>query len=239
MKYRILLFAFLLSGTFAANAQTAEEIVAKSMDALGGAEKWKAIKSTKSEAKLAMMGFEFGATMYNAMPNKMRVEVDAMGQKIVQAYDGTTAWWINPLQGGPDAQVLPDEMAESVKNQEFQSPLIDFASKGHQVALEGKETIEGTVCYKLKLTKKDGNEEFHFLDAENFVPVMYRVAIKSGAAAGQFSETYMSDYQEVNGLMFPFFMESKVAGQSAQKITISKITLNEEIKDEMFLFPKK
>ena len=239
MMNRMLLFAFFLLSVMAVQAQTADEIIAKSFETLGGADKWKELKTTKSEAKMAMMGFEFAGTMYNAHPNKMRVEADVMGQKIIQSYDGSTAWWINPLQIGPDAQVMPDDMAESVKNQEFQSPLLDYTSKGHKVNLEGKETIEGTSCFKIKLTKKDGTEETHFFDAENYVPVMIRTAIKSGPAAGQFSETYMSDYQEVNGLMFPFFLETKVAGESAQKITLSKVVLNEEIKEEMFLFPKK
>lgn len=239
MINRMLLFAFLLFGVFTVQAQTADEIIAKSFEILGGVDKWKELKTTKSEAKMAMMGFEFAGTMYNAQPNKMRVEVDVMGQKIVQCYDGSTAWWINPLQIGPDAQVMPEEMAESVKNQEFQSPLLDYSSKGHNVVLEGKETVEGTSCFKLKLTKKDGTEEFHFFDAENYVPVMVRTPIKSGPAAGQFSETFMSDYQDVNGLMFPFFLETKVAGESAQKITLSKVVLNEEMKDDMFLFPKK
>lgn len=239
MINRVLLFSFLLLGVFTVQAQTADEIIAKSFETLGGVDKWKELKTTKSEAKMAMMGFEFAGTMYNALPNKMRVEVDVMGQKIIQCYDGSTAWWINPLQIGPDAQVMPDEMAETVKNQEFQSPLLDYTSKGHLVALEGKETVEGTSCFKLKLTKKDGTEEFHFFDSENYVPVMVRTPIKSGPAAGQFSETFMSDYQEVNGLMFPFFLETKVAGESAQKVTLSKVVLNEEMKDDMFLFPKK
>ncbi len=239
MINRLLLFVFLLSSAVAVQAQTADEIIAKSFVTLGGADKWKALKTTKSEAKMAMMGFEFAGTMYNAEPNKMRVEIDVMGQKIIQCYDGSTAWWINPLQVGPDAQVMPEEMAESVKNQEFQSPLLDYASKGNKVTFEGKETIDGTECHKIKLVKKDGNEEFYFFDTENFVPVMVRAAIKTGPTAGQFSETFMSDYQEVSGLMFPFFLETKVAGQSVQKVTLSKVTLNEEMKDDMFLFPKK
>jgi len=239
MIQRVFLFLFLISGPLALQAQTADEIIKKSFEALGGADKWRAIKTSKSEAKMAMMGFEFAGTMYGAMPDKMRVEVDVMGQKIIQGYDGTTAWWINPLQIGPDAQVMPDEMAEQMKNQQFQSPLLDYAQKGHSVALEGKETVEGTACYKIKLTKKDGNEEFHFFDAENYVPILIRAPIKTGPTAGQFSETFMSDYQEVNGLMFAFFLETKVAGQSVQKITLSKVTLDEEMKDDLFLFPKK
>jgi outer membrane lipoprotein-sorting protein len=239
MIQRALIFLFLISGPLAISAQTADEIIAKSFEAIGGADKWRAIKTTKSEAKMAMMGFEFGGTMFGAMPNKMRVEVDVMGQKIIQGYDGSTAWWINPLQIGPDAQVMPDDMAEQMKNQEFQSPLLDYATKGHTVSLEGQETVEGAACYKIKLTKKDGSQEFHFFDAENYVPVLVRAPIKTGPTAGQFSETFMSDYQEVNGLMFAFFLETKVAGQSVQKITLSKVVLDEEMKDDLFLFPKK
>lgn len=239
MMKRVLFLFLLFVSAFAAQAQTADEVIAKSFEALGGADKWRAIKTTKSEAKMAMMGFEFAGVIYGAEPNKMRVEVDVMGQKVVQAYDGTTAWWINPLQMGPDPQVMPDEMAESMKNQEFQSALLDYKEKGHSVTLEGEETIEGAACYKLKLTKKDGTEELHFFDKESYAPIMMRTAIKTGPSAGQFTEVFMSDYQEVNGLMFAFFLETKVAGQTVQKITLSNVTIDEAMGNEMFAFPKK
>ncbi len=239
MIKRLFLFVFLAVGAMAANAQTADEIVAKYFEITGGIDKWRALKTTKMTGTMAMQGMEFSATILNAPPNKMRVDVNIMGQNLVQAFDGTTAWWINPFQGSADAQVMPDEMAGDMKNQEFQTALLDYASKGHSIALEGQETVEGTACHKIKLTKKDGTVEYHLFDTESNVLILSRTAAKSGPAAGQFADTFMSDYQEVNGLMFPYFLETKLKGDSVQKITVSSIILDEAMENSLFDYPKK
>lgn len=239
MIKRLFLFVFLVAGALAANAQTADEIVAKYFESTGGIDNWRALKTTKMAGTMAAQGMEFSATILNAPPNKMRVDVNVMGQNLVQAYDGTTAWWINPFQGSADAQVMPDEMAAPMKEQEFQSALLDYASKGHAIALEGQETVEGTACHKIKLTKKDGTVEYHLFDTESNVLIVSRTAAKTGPAAGQYTDTFVSDYQEVSGLMFPFFMETKLKGDSIQKITVSAISINEAMENNLFDYPKK
>lgn len=190
-------------------------------------------------ATLSMQGMEFSATMISAEPNKSRAEINVMGQQIIQACDGTTAWMVNPLQGSGEAQVMPEEVAEGLKNQDFHSGLLDYAAKGSKLELEGKETVEGTACYKLKLTKKDERVEYHLIDAESFAPIMTRAVVKSGPAAGQVVETFVSDYQEVDGLMVPFFIEAKMAGQTTQKVTIKEVKFNQPVEDSLFAFPKK
>lgn len=239
MKLSVLLVLLLGLGFQATYAQTADEIVAKSFEALGGAEKWKSLKNSKMSATLTMQGMEFSATMFSAEPNKSRAEINVMGQNIIQACDGATAWMINPLQGSGDPQVMPEELAESLKNQDFHSGLLDYAAKESKLELEGKETVEGTDCFKLKLTKKDGRLEYHLIDAETFVPIMTRTVVKSGPAAGQVVETFVSDYQEVEGLMVPFFIEAKLAGQTTQKVTIKEVKFNQPVEDSLFAFPKK
>lgn len=237
MTKRFFLFAFILAGALSVNAQTADEILAKYFENTGGLEKWISLKSSKMAGMMAMQGMEFPGTVYAALPNKQRVEVNVMGKAIVQAYDGETAWWINPFMGGEDPQKMPDEMAEEMTRQEFQSDFINYKEKGHAVELEGTEEVEGAEAFKIKLTKKNGDVEYHYFDSEYYVPIMMKTTVKSGPAQGQMAETYMSDYQEVDGMMFPFFIESKVNGQSFQKITIDTISVNEEYEDVFFAFP--
>jgi outer membrane lipoprotein-sorting protein len=237
MTKRFFLFAFILAGALSVNAQTADEILAKYFENTGGLEKWISLKSSKMAGMMAMQGMEFPGTVYAALPNKQRVEVNVMGKAIVQAYDGETAWWINPFMGGEDPQKMPDEMAEEMTRQEFQSDFINYKEKGHAVELEGTEEVEGAEAFKIKLTKKSGDVEYHYFDSEYYVPIMMKTTVKSGPAQGQMAETYMSDYQEVDGMMFPFFIESKVNGQSFQKITIDTISVNEEYEDVFFAFP--
>ncbi|MFN7118387.1 MAG: outer membrane lipoprotein-sorting protein [Saprospiraceae bacterium] len=239
MLKKTFLLLVVLVCTIAAQAQTVDEIITKSLENTGGVEKWKALKSTKMEGTMAMQGFEFPGTVYAKAPKKQRVEVNVQGKNIVQAYDGTTPWWINPFAGSEDPQKMPDEMSEQMVNDEFESEFIDYKTKGHQVALEGKQTVEGTETFKVKLTKKNGDVEYYYFDTENYVPIMIQTVVKTGPAKGQLTETYLSDYQEVDGLVFPFFMETKMAGQSIQKMTIKSIKTNETYEDTLFAFPKK
>lgn len=239
MLKKTLLFCLALLTAVTTQAQTADEIINNYLENIGGAEKWLTLKSTKMTATMAMQGMEFPGTMFSAPPNKQRAEIDVQGQQIISAYDGETAWMINPLMGSADPQKLPDDQAEEMKKQEFESPFLDYKKKGHTAELEGKETVDGTETYKVKLTKKGGDIEYYYFDMEYFVPIMTQRPVASGPMKGQMASTYLSDYQEVDGLMMPFFIESKIGGQTLQKITITSVELNPEIETSMFDFPKK
>lgn len=236
---RLFLLMIAVFASFQLSAQSVEKVLDKYFTNTGGVENWKNLKSTQIEGKMAMQGFEFPGTVINKTPNKMRAEVDVQGMKIVQAYDGTTAWWINPFGSGEEPQIMPDEMAESMTSQELESPFLDYAAKGNQVEYEGEGEVEGTKTQILKLTKKNGDVEYHYFDSEYFVPVMVKTMVKTGPMQGQFTETYMSDYQEVDGMMFPFFMETKMDGQTVQKMIITTMKTNVDAADELFAFPKK
>lgn len=227
------------AGLSAQSAPGVDAILAKYFENTGGLDKWKNLRSMKMEGIMTMGPMEFPGTIYQMAPNKQRIVVSIQGQTLVQAYDGTTAWWINPFMGGPDPQPMPDEMAQDFTKQTFESEFMDYKTKGHQVEYSGEEEVEGAKCHVLKLTKKNGDVEYHYFDQEFYVPIMVKTTISTGDAKGQFVETYVSDYQEVGGIMFPHFIETKFNGQSQQKITIKSIALNEEMGDDLFTFPAK
>ena len=118
-----------------------------------------------------------------AKPNKNRQDISVQGMQIVQAYDGETAWGINPFQSGPDPQKLPAEMAEDMEGQDFPNIYMSYKENGHTLELEGTEEVEGTECYKIKATRKNGKVEYHFFDTEYYIPVMVRTTVSSGPAA--------------------------------------------------------
>ncbi|MGB4838695.1 MAG: outer membrane lipoprotein-sorting protein, partial [Saprospiraceae bacterium] len=98
----------------------------------------------------------------------------------------------------------------------------------------------------IKLTKKpimiDGKEEenssVYFFDKDNYVPIMTKSVIKKGPAKGKTSESLMSDYQEVSGVMMPFSIAQKFDGQLQASIMIEKIEVNVPIDDKEFTFPE-
>jgi hypothetical protein len=225
-------------------AQSADDILAKYFANTGGLEKWRALKSFTQKGK-AFQGQEFPLTIYAKAPNKIKTVVNIQGTELIpQAYDGTTAWSLNPFAGGKDPVKLDDEQAKEIKDEEFEDDFIDYRKKGHEVTLEGTEEIEGVKCYRIKLVRnknnpKDDITEIHFFDAENYVPIMQISYFRTGPQKGTELKNYLSDYQEVGGLMFPFSMEQKINGQPPFKITIETITVNDITDDGIFAFPKK
>lgn len=244
MKLKSLFTAVALLCFLGTQAQTADEILAKYFANTGGLDKWKALQSRTMVGK-AFFGQDFPMTVYEKTPNKQKTVVNVQGTELMMnVYDGKDAWMLNPLQGGKDPVKLDDEQAKDVKDEEFEDDFIDYKKKGHEVTLEGTEEVDGVKCFKIKLVRNKNNPkeditELHFFDSENFVPIMQASYIRSGPQKGTEVKVFLSDYQDVSGLMFPFSIEQKVNGQSMSKITIEKITINDISDDSIFAFPKK
>jgi outer membrane lipoprotein-sorting protein len=242
MKNLGIVFSILLLviGSNAAVAQTADEIINTYIKNIGGAEKFKSLTGTKMEMNVNYQGMEIPVELVQLRDGKMYLKVNFQGQEITQmAFDGTTAWSTNFMT--MKAEKMESEMVENIKQEagDYPDPLIDYKAKGYAAEYLGKETKEGTECYKVKLTKKpqmvDGqkvdNIVFYYFDTENNVPILTESEVKSGPAKGQMSVTTMSDYQEVDGMYFPFSMN-----QGGQPMKIKKVTLNPTVDPSAFTF---
>lgn len=242
---RILMVAVLLAVMVQVQAQTADDILAKYFAATGGLANWKALASMKVSGKMSMQGFDLPFEMAMKRPNKQHMVMKVQGMEIVQAYDGTDAWMLNPMMGGKDPVKLTGEEAKDFTEREFEDEFIDYQKKGHEVKLLGKEEIDGVSCFKLELVKNKNNKgkdpvtEIHYIDSENYVPIVQVSYVRTGPAKGTEVRTFLSDYQEVQGFMLPFSTEVKTGGQTVQKMTFEKVELNSAINDQIFAFPKK
>jgi len=220
-------------------AQTADEIIAKNVQARGGAEKLKSVQSIKSTATLSMgPGMEAPGVLIQKRPALARLEFTIQGLTAVQAYDGKNAWQIMPFMGKKDPELMSaDEAKETEEMADVDGPLVDYKSKGHQVELLGKEKIEGTDAYKLKLTMKNGDVQTIYIDADSFLEIKEETK-RTVRGSEQEVESAIGDYKEVNGILFPFAVESNVKGSAEkQKITITKVELNLPTDDSIFKMP--
>lgn len=245
MKRTLTLLLFIAALAFHANAQTADEILAKYFENTGGLSKWKELKSVKLTGKAPTPQGEFPIVIYNKAPNKSKMVFNVQGKEIVlQAYDGETGWTLNPFAGGADAVKLDEEQTKELREEQLEDDFIDYAKKGHAVTLEGKEEIEGVQCYKIKLEKNKNNDkedvtEIYYFDSENFVPIMAKNYVRTGPAKGTEIQIFFSDYQDASGLMMPYYIEQKVNGQTQMKVVFENISINEELDDTIFAYPKK
>lgn len=222
----------------AAWAQTADEIIAKNIEAKGGREKIKALQSIRMTGTLVTPMGELPLVMEAARPNKVRQEFTLQGMTGIQAYDGTTGWMVMPFMGKKDPEQVPSDMLKQLEEQaEFDGMLMDYAEKGHKVEYLGKEDIEGTPAHKLKVTRKSGDTVTLYLDAESFLEI--KAKTKTTMQGQEFEgEANIGDYKDVGGLLFPHSIE-QTGPQGKVTITFSKIELNPEIPADRFTMPAK
>lgn len=221
------------------SAQTVDEIIAKNVQARGGADKLKSIQTVKSTATMAMgPGMEAPGVLIQKRPMLARLEFTVQGLTAVQAYDGKNAWEIMPFMGKKDPELMSaDEAKETEEMADIDGPLMDYKSKGHQVELLGKEKIEGTDAYKLKATLKNGDVQTIYIDSDSFLEIKEETT-RTVRGSEQVIESAIGDYKEVNGVMFPFAIESGVKGSpDKQKLTITKVELNLPADDSIFKMP--
>jgi outer membrane lipoprotein-sorting protein len=222
-----------------ASAQTVDELVARNMEAKGGAAKLKAVKSTRATGRMvAGPGMEFPFVMMQKRPKSTRMEFTFQGMTGMQVYDGKTAWMSMPFMGKKEPEVMPADQAKMIEEQaDFDGPLVDYKEKGHTVELVGKEQVEGADAFKLKVTLKGGDVRHIYLDAETYLEIKMEAkrVIQGSEVEG---ESYLSDYKEVGGMMMPHVMESGAKGApQRQKLIFEKIELNPELDDALFAMP--
>ena len=241
MNRFLLIFACLGVLSFSATAQTADEIVAKYVQKIGGMEKLQAIKSMRSTGKFTGGGgFEARVVGENKRPNLVRQEFSLQGLTAINAYDGKNGWKINPFSGKKDSETLgEEELKQIVEDSDFDGPLVNYAAKGNKVEFVGKEEYEGSDVFKLKVTLANGTVKYYFLDTDYYVPI--KIETKQINRGTEYeSETVLGDYKEAGGVYFPFSVESGAKGsQNKSSVTIEKIEVNIPLDDARFAMPKK
>jgi len=223
-----------------AHAQTAEEIVAKNLKAKGGVEKLKAMNSVKITGKISAQGMEFPMTTWARRPNLIRREMTIQDKRVVSAFDGTTVWGINPMMtGSDDPQEMTGPMAQMTKDDaDFDGVLVDYKEKGHKVELVGTETLDGKKVHHLKITKKNGQVQHYYIDADSSLEVRTVGSVQMGPTTTEVT-TDLANYQVVDGLSVPFSMKQSANGAVVAEVKIDKVEFNLPIDDTMFKMPAK
>lgn len=246
-KLTILFMALIVSVTYLVEAQTADEIISTYFENIGGAENFGNLQGLKISASVNQQGMVIPIEIVQLKSGKQMTVITFQGKEIKQGvFNGETLWSTNFMT--QKAEKSDQETTDNLKldMNDFPDPFLNYKEKGYTVELMGKETIDGTETFKIKLVKEpvtvDGNKEddisFYYFDVDNFVPLVSESEIKSGPMKGQVSQTKFSDYQEVGGLYFPFSFTQGLKDQGGQAITIEKVELNPTVDESAFEFPK-
>jgi outer membrane lipoprotein-sorting protein len=240
MTRRLLLLVVIVTAAVAlagvptiARQQTVDDVIAKNVLARGGLEKLRGIQSVKQTSRSVFGGMEVTTVIYRKRPNMMRQEMTMGGQAGVVAFDGQTAWQVNPAMGVASPTPVSGSELEMAKEQaDFDGTLVDSRQKGYTIELVGAASVDGKRAVQLRISAPGKRVQHCYLDADTGL----EMKVVSESPQGPI-ETQMSDYRDVDGVKFPFLLRFLQGGVERARLQVEKVELNAAIENSMFRMP--
>jgi|SRR4051812_5384421 len=217
------------------SAQTADEIVQKYLEAIGGKSAISQVKSLSMETAVQIMGNDAPSKTVILDGVGYRTDTEFNGVKLVQCYTETGGWMVNPMTGSTDPAAMPEDQYKLGKAQIYiGGALYDYAARGGKVELLSKETN----AYKIKLTSKDNVDAIYVIDPTTY---LVKSVISKGKMQDQDVEitSSFSDYRKTDvGYLLPYSIDLDLGGQFSLSIAVKKVELNKTIDPAIFAMPK-
>ncbi|MEO1052105.1 MAG: outer membrane lipoprotein-sorting protein [Bacteroidota bacterium] len=246
-KLTILAIALLFTvGNISAQDVTVDDIIDGYLENTGGKDNWRALKGTKMTAKVNQGGLEIPVEIVVMADGRTYTKISIQGNEIYQGvFDGENLWSTNFQSMKPEKSDQETTDNFKLNLNDFPDSFLDYKDKGYTVELMGTETIDGTETYKVKLVKEpikvNGEEKedvtFYYFDTESFVPIAQDTEIKQGPQAGVIQRITQSDYDEVEGLYFPFSISQGIKDGPSAPIKMETIEVNPEVDESVFKYP--
>lgn len=224
-----------------AQAPTAEDLVAKYLQALGGTEALGKLTSRRATGTVTVStpagDISGPIELLSKAPNKVRasmtMDMSAMGagqMEIVQRFDGTTGMMSNSLQG--DVEITGTQL-DAMRNSVFPTPLLHYKDNGSTIQLLPNDTIDGHPVLVLQLTPKVGPPEKMCFSPDTYL-IARTVVHVNNAQIGEVDQVSdPSDYRDVSGVKVPFRLVNTAGGQTVT-IVLSAVEHNVPIDDSIF-----
>jgi hypothetical protein len=239
MRHTIVVLLALCCFSVFSHAQSADELIAKNIQAKGGMEKIKAIQSIRMTGKFdGGGGFTASVGQVNARPNLLRETFTLQGMTAVQAYDGATAWQIQPFDGKKDPVLMgEDDLRDLLLDADLDGPLVDYKVKGSTVEYLGHDVVDGDDALRLKITLKNGDIIYDYLDPDTYMEIRKEIQqFIRGSVRDRV--VGLGSYKPVAGVMFPFSISGGPKNNpDAQTVTVQKMEANVTIDNADFALP--
>jgi len=239
MRHAVIVLLAVSCFSVVARTQTADELVSKNIQAKGGIDKIKAIKTVRMAEKFdGGGGFTARASQENMRPNLVRETFALQGMTAVQAYDGTTGWQIQPFGGHKDPELMGENDLRDIQlDADFDGPLVDYKEKGNTIEYLGHDIVDGDDALRLKVTLKNGDIVYYYLDPDTNLEIRKEIQqFIRGSVRERVVD--LGSYKAVDGVMYPFSIsEGPTSNPGAQVTSIEKIEVNVAFQESDFALP--
>jgi outer membrane lipoprotein-sorting protein len=235
MRLRVATFFLTLFPVFL-HAQQLDEILQAYYEA-AGQEKMGKIETIITTGKnvYSMGGIESGFTIYQARPDKIRVESKFKGSTVVQTYNGKTGWMVAPTMGIPEPKEMSSTELKSLLSQaEFENPLWDYAERGS--SLELIETGADYPADHVRLMQSSGDVLHLFIDKKSHLVSSIRSTRVMGGSETEIT-TLLQNYKSTRGIPMARKIQTRMNGETITTIEIDKIEFNKKIDTTLFEKP--
>jgi hypothetical protein len=221
-------------------APTAEDLAAKNAEAKGGLETLRAVQSLRMTGRMLLNNGQLEAMLVQSVrsPGSIRMDLTLQGLTLTQAYDGKEGWQINPFQGRKDPErMAADEVKSLIEESEIGGPLVDWQAKRNKLEYLGTEDVDGTDAHKIKVTRKNGDVQYVFLDPDHFLEIRIE-SQRMVRGVQQETVTDVGNYEKVDGIYLPFSAETWPKGSNdRQQVEITNAEVNVPLDAALFRFP--
>jgi hypothetical protein len=226
-------------------AQTADEVIDRSLNAIGGRAALGKLKSRSMSGTITLStpggNISGSIEILNATPNKSRslikADLTALGAGPLvfdQRFDGTSGYVIDTLQGNRD---ITGNQLDNLRNGSFPHPFLNYKAMGASAQLGGKAKVGEREAYLVIVEPASGSVVRNYIDAETYVPIRMVIEVDVPQIGQQVEMTTdFLDHREVDGIKLPF--ESRTTS-SIQNFTIiiTKVEHNVQIDETLFSKP--
>jgi hypothetical protein len=216
-------------------AQTADEVITKHIEAIGGLENWKKVTSLVQTGTMAVQGMNIDVVNTIVHNKGSRQDINIMGMNNYVIITPTAGWSYMPVQQKTEVEPMTEEQVKQGQDAlDIQGSLVDYKAKGHAVELLGKEDVDGTECFKLKVTKKDGGVETNFIDPKTYYIVKSTQVKKADGQETEVSYSFSNFTKLPEGIVVPMGMTIPLGPGFNADFTIAKVEVNKAIDESIF-----
>ncbi len=223
------------SPAFAADLPGSKEIIAKMIEAVGGAAAMRKVKNrvVKMDMDMDMGGMTAKIAAHFARPNSQHTSIEIAGMGTIEEGVSGGVAWANSMMTGPQIKE-GSERAVALWGANMDG-LLDWKSHFKKIECVGKETLDGVEYFKVVMTRDDGSALATYVNAKTYLP--HRTDMKLSTAMGEFDMvTYSEDYRPVDGVLYSYKSRIEVMGQT-RSIAITSIEHNVDMPKDVFNLP--
>ncbi len=223
----LFIFLLILATSNKSYSQTAESIIEKHIEAVGGIDNYKKLESLRINGRFTAFSLVKPYEMIWLKPGKYYMEYSLGKHDVIEAFNGKQGWVIDPWQ----EITFPRKANATEENVYTQkatlvSPFLKFTEGEISVEYLGEDDTNGEDTYILKVTKPGNYVETWYLSTDTYLPVKYN-SVWVDFARPSDAETFFDDFRSVGGVKIPHYIE-RTFGQRHRVTEIESVEINPE-----------